>query len=473
MILKRSYDEPLAQASFLLGCPAAGEAIVIDPNRDVEAYIRDAAREGLRIVAVTETHIHADYLSGARELADRTGATLYLSDEGDADWKYAFADQPNVRLIREGSTIRVGGFRLDVLGTPGHTPEHVSFVLTDEAASEMPLGVFTGDFVFAGDVGRPDLLERAAHIAGTMEKGARTLYDSLQRFRQLPGHLILWPGHGAGSACGKALGGVPISTLAYEQAANWAFRSPGEEAFVEEVLAGQPEPPAYFKEMKRLNKEGPPFLGGFPQPPRLAGDLIEDVLAGPGVVLDTRPDSEVVAGYIPGTWSIPVSYRSFTTWAGSLIPFDAPVTLIALNAEDAAEAVRRMAMIGLDHVKGWMGPDALAAYESKHGLARIDTAHTDLAAVAEQSGRQVLDVRSAREFAEGHIPGALHIPLGDLRERIAEVPSKPLVVHCAGGGRSHIATTLLASLGHPGALNYELGFDAYATSGLPVALPRS
>jgi hydroxyacylglutathione hydrolase len=207
---------------------------------------------------VTETHIHADYLSGTRELARRVGATAYLSDEGDADWKYGWANEPNVKRVRNGDAIRAGRVRLDVLATPGHTPEHVSFVVTDEAASPEPIGVLTGDFVFAGDVGRPDLLERAADMKGTMEKGARTLYASLARFRDaFPGHLLLWPGHGPGSACGKNLGGLPATSLAYEKLTNWGVRAASEAEFVREVLAGPAEPPVYFKHMKRMNKEGP------------------------------------------------------------------------------------------------------------------------------------------------------------------------------------------------------------------------
>src|SRR5689334_6530796 len=233
VLLKRHYDEPLAQASFLLADTVAREAIVVDPNRDVDAYVKAADAEHLRIVGVTETHIHADYLSGTRELARRVGATAYLSDEGDADWKYGWAHEPNVKRVRNGDAIRAGRVRLDVLATPGHTPEHVSFVVTDEAASPEPVGVLTGDFVFAGDVGRPDLLERAANLEGTMERGAHALFASLARFREaLPGHLLLWPGHGPGSACGKSLGGLPVTSIAYERQTNWGLRTTNEVEFV-------------------------------------------------------------------------------------------------------------------------------------------------------------------------------------------------------------------------------------------------
>src|SRR5688500_1353623 len=198
MLLKRFYDTPLAQASYLIGCQATGDALVIDPNRDVEQYVAAAAAEGLRIAHVTETHIHADFVSGSRELAARTGARLYLSAEGGTDWQYGFAKADGAELLRDGSRFSVGRVRVDVLHTPGHTPEHLAFMITDTAATDRPMGVFTGDFIFVGDVGRPDLLEKAAGVAGTMEAGARQLYASLQRFKSLPPWLQLWPGHGAG-----------------------------------------------------------------------------------------------------------------------------------------------------------------------------------------------------------------------------------------------------------------------------------
>ncbi|MGI8842989.1 MAG: MBL fold metallo-hydrolase, partial [Gemmatimonadaceae bacterium] len=223
MLLKRFYDNKLAQASYLVGCQATGEALVVDANRDIGQYVNAADAEGLRITHVTETHIHADYVSGSRELAQRAGAQLFLSNEGGPDWKYAFASESAATLLRDGSSFMVGNVKVDVMHTPGHTPEHISFMITDTPATSLPMGVFTGDFVFVGDVGRPDLLERAAGFEGAMVEGARTLFRSLQRFRELPDYLQLWPGHGAGSACGKSLGAVPSTTLGYEKVANWAL----------------------------------------------------------------------------------------------------------------------------------------------------------------------------------------------------------------------------------------------------------
>jgi hydroxyacylglutathione hydrolase len=233
MLIKRFYDDKLAQASYLVGCAATGEALVVDPNRDVEQFVEAAEREGMRITHITETHIHADFVSGARELAERTGGTLYLSAEGGDQWQYEFAGDADAVLLKDGDSFRVGNVQIDVLHTPGHTPEHLSFVVTDTAGADRPMGVFTGDFIFVGDVGRPDLLERAAKYAGTMEEGARVLYGSLQKFKTaLPDYVQLWPGHGAGSACGKALGAVPQTTLGYEKLFNWGLAAGTEDEFV-------------------------------------------------------------------------------------------------------------------------------------------------------------------------------------------------------------------------------------------------
>ena len=243
MLVRRFYDDRLAQASYMIGCQRTGEAIVIDPAREVGPYLVAAREEGVRITRVTETHIHADFMSGARELAHRTGAALLLSGEGGTEWQYGFATTDDASLLRDRDVILMGGVRLDVWHTPGHTPEHLVFIVTDIARSGEPVGMVSGDFVFVGDVGRPDLLERAAQARGTKEAGAAQLFRSLQRLRTLPDHLQIWPGHGAGSACGKALGAMPTSTLGYERRTNWAFGLDVEAAFIAAVLDGQPTPP--------------------------------------------------------------------------------------------------------------------------------------------------------------------------------------------------------------------------------------
>ncbi|MBI3791952.1 MAG: MBL fold metallo-hydrolase, partial [Gemmatimonadetes bacterium] len=449
MLIKRLYDEPLAQAAWLVGCQATGTACVIDPNRDVAGIIAAAAAEGLRITHVTETHIHADFVSGARDLAHATGALLLLSDEGGDGWRYAFRDEAGVRLIHDGDTFMVGNLKFEVMHTPGHTPEHVVFILTDTPASDRPVGVFTGDFVFVGDVGRPDLLERAAHIAGTMEKGARQLYASLQRFKQLPDYLQLWPGHGAGSARGKALGAVPSSTLGYERMVNWGLRAATEEAFVTEVLAGQPEPPAYFAEMKRLNRDGAPALAAMPVPAALPPFALAEALDAGATVIDLRPGAEFLAHHAPGSLGIPFS-KSFSTYAGSVVPFGARIFLLAsaANARVVAQAARDLALIGYDNVVGAFGVEALDALaKAGRPIARMaDVSATEAAQEAAAGVATLLDVRKSSEYAAGHVAGAQLVPLQQLAARLAEVPrDRPLIVHCQGGTRSIVAASLLES----------------------------
>jgi len=472
MILQRFYDEPLAQASFLIGCAESGEALVIDPNRRVEQYVAAAEQAGLRITGVTETHIHADFVSGASELAALTGATLHLSDEGDADWRYTYAAVAKAALLREGSTINVGRIRIDVLHTPGHTPEHLSFLVTDTAAADGPVGIVTGDFVFAGDVGRPDLLEKAVGVANAATAAARVLYQSLQRFRVLPEHLQVWPGHGAGSACGKGLSAMPQTTVGYELRYNWAFAARDEAEFVSQVLAGQPEPPRYFKEMKRINRDGPAVIGGFRRPPRMPESKLPALLAEGAIVVDLRREAAFAAGHVPGTINIPLN-RSFTTWAGWLLPYDRKFYLLADERDEVAIdlAARDLTMIGLERVGGFFGPDVLAAWDARDGGLEASPQATLAEVTGSKSDRgpAIIDVRNAAEWAEGHLPGARHIPLGELLDRIAEVPRDgPVVLHCQGGSRSAVALSLLQSRGFGNVRNLVPGFAGWQAAGLPV-----
>lgn len=446
MVLERFFHEKLAQASYLVGDTDAAQAIVIDPNRDVEQYIEAANRHSVKIVAVTETHIHADYLSGSRELAAATGAKLYLSDEGDADWKYAFPAEP----LKQGSTLRVGAVRLDVIKAAGHTPEHIAFLITDEATSAEPMGMFSGDFIFVGDVGRPDLLEQAAGIAGSMESSAKSLYQSLQSITGLPPHLLMWPGHGAGSACGKALGAVPVSSLGYERMTNWALRAQNEDAFVREVLSGQPEPPLYFAQMKRMNKQGPPLLGAQKLAPKLT-----EPFQGDGILIDLREPELYAAGHIPGSIHLP-QYKNFITWAGSVLPYDRDLYLLAPNEEAAVTAVKDLAMIGLDRVVGWYDESALQRFGPLEKTRETDSGHIPPDA-------QIVDVRGKGEWDEGHIPGAIHLPLPTLARTAQNLPKdRPLAVHCQGGVRSPIAVSVLRSLGFQNVVDISDGYGGYA-----------
>lgn len=472
MLLKRLYEPLLAQASYLIGCTRTGEAIVVDPNRDVARYAAAAEAEGLRITQVVETHIHADFVSGSRELARSAGARLLLSDAGDARWKYAYAAGEGAALLGEGDAIAVGDLRLDVLHTPGHTPEHLSFLVTDTAATDRPVGMLTGDFLFVADVGRPDLLERAAGLAGTMEADARTLFASLQRLRDFPDYLQLWPGHGAGSACGKALGAMPQSTLGYERLTNWAFAISEETEFVSAVLAGQPEPPRYFAEMKRINREGPRLLDGGPHPPRLPAPALPPALDRGAFVVDARPAADFARGGIPGTVNIPRN-AAFTTWAGWLVPYDRDFLLI-LAREDlhhAERLVRDLAMIGLDRTAGYFGPDALEGWSGSGRPLEAGRrmAVEELAPRLTSGEATVIDVRGPAEWEAGHIPGAPNVPLGTLAERAGELPrDRPLVLHCQGGTRSAIATSLLRALGFRNVVDLPAGFVGWERAGGPV-----
>lgn len=393
----------------------------------------------------------------------RAGARLYLSDEGPAPWKYSFAAADGAILLHDGDSFQVGNVRVDVRHTPGHTPEHLAFLVTDDAHAEEPMGIFTGDFVFVGDVGRPDLLEHAAGIAGTAAPGARQLFRALQRFRGLPEYMQVWPGHGAGSACGKALGAVPQSTVGYETRANWAFQIADEDRFVDAVLAGQPEPPPYFAQMKRINKEGPSPTPA-PAPARgTAGDLVRLLAAG-WPVIDVRPAAEFAAAYWPGTMNIPAG-DAFLQWAGWFLPYDGPFGLIAAEA-DLAAVRAQLRLIGLDQIACYWTPDIVTQGPQSH-FVRVTAA--DLQAQWEPNSAVVVDTRWADEYATGHIPGSRNIPLAHLRERLGEVPAgRPVIVHCAGGTRSPIAASLLAGQAVGPIVEMRDGFDAWKRLGYPV-----
>lgn len=474
MLLRRFYDTKLAQASYLVGCQRTGEALVVDPSRDAEQYVAAARSEGLRITHVTETHIHADYVSGSRELASRAGARLYLSAEGGPDWAYGFAASDDAVLLKDGDVVTVGNIRVEATHTPGHTPEHLTFMVTDAANTERPMGVFTGDCVFVGDVGRPDLLEKAAGIAGTMEAAARQLFRSLQRFKRLPDWLQVWPAHGAGSACGKALGAVPSSTVGYERFANWGLTTPDEDAFVRLVLAGQPEPPKYFARMKQVNREGPRVLGGFPQPERLAGSRLEELLGAGALVVDTRRTAEFAQGHAPGTINVPLS-SSMPTYAGSVLPYDRAIYLVVDDRLEGAvdEAVRALVSIGLDAVAGSFGTDALDAYRAAAGALGSVPQLTPaaLAPRLEAGAAVVVDVRNRSEWDTGHLKGALHVPLATFTDHLAELPrDRPLVVQCETGSRSAVAASVLRANGFRDVANLAGGFTAWRKAGLPVAM---
>jgi hydroxyacylglutathione hydrolase len=471
VLLKRFYHEGLAQASYLVGCQKTGEALVVDPLRDPLQYLSAARENGLRITRVTETHIHADYLSGTRELAHASGATMLLSAEGGSEWQYGFAAESGAHLLRDGDTFQIGNIRFDVAHTPGHTPEHLTFVVTDLPSADQPVGAFTGDFIFVGDVGRPDLLERAAKLEGTMRAGAAALFDSLQRFMaRYPDHLQLWPGHGAGSACGKALGAMPFTTLGYERLANWGLRVGDRERFVEDVLAGQPDPPRYFATMKHLNKAGPRVLGAPPAPRRCDPNELWSLLQEGRRVVDIRPAAAFADGHVAGAISIPFN-KSFLTWAGWFLPYDADFALVTGDDEgrDVAAAAQELALIGLDRCRGWFGPEAMG--DASRGLELRTVPQWSVGELATRlatDAPQLVDVRAIDEWSAGHIGDAIHIPLGRLVERLAELtPDRPVALQCQTGGRSQIAASLLQARGYDVA-NVAGGIVAWNMEGRPV-----
>ncbi|GAC1385971.1 MAG: MBL fold hydrolase [Herpetosiphon sp.] len=473
MLFRHIYTRELAQASYLIGCTATGEALVVDPTRDVEQYIALAGREGLRVTAVTETHIHADFVSGTRELAARTGAQVYLSDAGPQHWKYAYAGAVGATLLRDGMTFMVGNIRMEALHTPGHTPEHLSFLVTDTAGAAEPMGIITGDFVFVGDVGRPDLLEKAAGIVGSTEGAAHDLYASIQRFRALPEYLQIWPGHGAGSACGRALGAVPQSTVGYERRFNWAFGSDNPEQFVHAVLDGQPAPPPYFARMKRINQQGPPLLTELPAVQPRAGAELPTVLAAGTLVVDTRPTISFGQGHIPGTINLPLD-GSFLAWAGWLLPYDSPVALIVDEAQ-AAAARQQLHLIGIDQTSIFSSARVLPEWVAAgRQLATVERREAPFMREAVALGELVvLDVRNPHEYTGGHIVGSQNIPLGVLTERLGELPKdRPVLVHCQSGMRSAIAASVLQAHGVGPVFDLKGGYAQWQAAGNPVERVR-
>lgn len=469
MFFKQIYDEGLAQASYLIGCQAHGTALVVDPRRDVDVYLEEAQQQGLTITKITETHIHADYLSGARELAKLTGAKLYLTDEGDENWKYSGLDGFEVELIKDGDLIKLGNISVEAVHTPGHTPEHLSFLVTDGAAATGPMMILTGDFVFVGDLGRPDLLEEAAGIMDTARPGAHRLYRSLQeKFLTLPDHIQVWPGHGAGSACGKSLGAVPSSTVGYERRYGWwtGYLTAGDEAgFVEALLSGQPEAPAYFAMMKKLNRDGMPLLGGVPIPAKLTPAQFQRKLAEGAVLVDTRDKLAFAGGHLPGAVNLPAGKR-FSTWAGWLLSYDTPLVLLS-SPEQLETLVRELIRIGLDQVVGYI--PSLEGYAPSELETVPQLLVTEAKTLIDQGQALVLDVRGADEHRVGHIKGAINIHAGRIMKRLNQVPrDRQVIVHCGSGDRSSTAISALLAEGYRNVSNLTGGFNAWNEQGFPV-----
>lgn len=471
MIFRCIYDEALAQASYLIGNPCGGNALVVDPRRDIDVYLEAAKQEGLRITAVAETHLHADFVSGARELAERTGATLYLSGEGGDAWPYRGLDGLEYVLLKGGDAFAVGDLRVEARHTPGHTPEGLSYLVWDTSAGAQPALILTGDFVFVGDLGRPDLLEEVVGIQGAAEAGAQQLYRSLRtQFLTLPDFVQVWPGHGAGSACGRALGPDISTTVGFERRSAW-WADPlaeGDEArFVRALLAGQPEVPTYFKRVKRLNQDGPPPVGILPKPFKLTPYELRDAQGGEALLVDTRDSQAFAAGHFRGSINLPAG-NTFATWAGWLLPDDQPLVLLTSTAEVEA-LVRQLLRLGLDRIEGYYpGLDDHLPLPS--GLDVLPQVEVDEARTLWEEGEATfLDVRTAEEYGAGHLPGAMNVHAGRVTQVLEQLPKdRPVVAYCRTGRRSSIAASALRAAGYENVIDLTGGIQAWQAERYPV-----
>lgn len=464
MFFQHVYDKSLAQASYFIGCQKCGVAMVIDPKRDVDTYLEIAKQNNMQITHVAETHIHADFLSGSRELAVLTGAKLYLSDEGGPDWQYQF---DHVGL-KDGDEFKVGNLKIEVIHTPGHTPESISFLLTDVPASNKPVMLFTGDFVFVGDIGRPDLLEKAAGMIGTQDAGAKQMFKSLKRFSELPDYIQVWPGHGAGSACGKALGAVPSSTVGYEKIRNWAFQYDSDEkGFAKYLLEDQPEPPKYFAMMKKLNKIDRPLLTEVPKLNKLSAKELNDALKKGIKVIDTRMKAEFAKGFIPGTINIQGN-NAFATWMGWFVSYEEPFILIAEESK-LDDLTRKLMRIGMDNIMGYV--DGVHGWASEGGtLTKSDILSMDeFKNILKTNHTQIVDLRGASEYKSGHIKGTENLFVGTLEKNLDKIKKdQQVVIHCQSGDRATIGYSILAKHGFKNVKNYSGGMNEWSQSGNEV-----
>ncbi|HXZ40347.1 MAG TPA: MBL fold metallo-hydrolase [Terriglobales bacterium] len=456
MHFEQFYLGCLAHASYLL--VSDGEAVVVDPQRDIDFYLQAAKQHNATIRHIFETHLHADFVSGHQELAARTGARIYIGPNSQAT-------VPHVQ-VRDGFQLRVGTVKISVLETPGHTPESICLVITDEESSSEPWAVLTGDTLFVGDVGRPDL-----STAFTAPALAGMLYDSLHtKLLTLPDHVVVYPGHGAGSLCGRNLGTSRSTTIRTERLTNYALQIKTREEFIQQLTSNLPPRPQYFPQDAQINRAGAPSLADLPELRPIAAKELKTLLDNGAVAIDVRQGDEFAAGHVPGSINISLSGQ-FATWAGTLVDLKAQPVLIGDSPKQLSEARMRLARIGMDEERGYLQGGVNAWMEAGYELSSVPQISVgDLRGRLESQPFQVLDVRRKPEWQTGHIEGATNEPLDEFGVSLPEMNRQaPVAVICKSGYRSMIASSILQQAGFKNVINVIGGFDAWRNEGLPVA----
>ena len=459
MYFEQFYLGCLAHASYMMA--SEGEAVVVDPQRDVEIYLQAAEVNQVSIRHIFETHLHADFVSGHRELASRTGATIYIGAQAKAMFRHV--------AVEDGFQLRVGKMRITALETPGHTAESLCFVITDELKSSDPWAILTGDTLFLGDVGRPDLSPRYSPV-----QLAGMLYDSLHsKVLKLADNVLVYPAHGAGSLCGRNMRAEKVSTIGTERLTNYALQIKSREEFIEELTSNLPARPEYFLQDAEINRTGAATLAELPSLSPLEPAELETLLAEGGIALDVRSGEAFAAGHVPGSVNIALSGQ-FASWAGALLGLASRPVLIAESDDAVSEARMRLARIGLEDARGYL-KGGVDAWE-KAGLPLRELPQVTVEALnrgLQSAGIQVLDVRREREWEDGHIEGASWWPLDNFKVAPPEIDrSVPIAVHCKGGYRSMIACSLLQRAGFQNVVNVVGGFDAWQEAKLPVAAEK-
>jgi rhodanese-related sulfurtransferase/glyoxylase-like metal-dependent hydrolase (beta-lactamase superfamily II) len=461
MFFKQFYLGCLAHASYLIG--SEGQGAVVDPQRDVDQYIDEARRQGLTIRYVLETHLHADFVSGHRELASRTGAQIVFGSRAGAAFPHL--------AVKDGDELRLGSALLRILETPGHTPESISILALDTADPAQPPKLMTGDTLFIGDVGRPDLVGSKGY---TPQQMAGMLYDSLHgKILALGDEVEVWPAHGAGSLCGRNLSKETSSTIGQQRQFNYALQPMPRDEFVRMVTTDLPEVPQYFPRDAEYNRRGAPALGELPKATPLGAAEVNKLAQQGATILDVRTAAAFGNGHVPGALNIGLSGQ-FASWAGSLLPPDAPVVLIAEDQAGVDEAFVRLARVGLENVRGYLEGGMYAWDRAKLEVERIAQMPPDelCRRIEEGADLQIVDVRRPAEYRGGHVPGAVHIELAHLVEHVAELdPQRPTAIVCASGYRSSAATSLLARHGFGELYNLVGGTNGWIQTGFPVETP--